>query len=148
MLHVSYKTSPSRPLAALSGAFCLCTLALNRLLPECSSTLSWSQELRLPQTHTHCVPLPWKNKSFITYFISRISTHLQGFYSLFVSKSSIVRQTKQWIYFVIWDFTSPNAASPSTLPLRVWELINHLSSPGAQVTFLKRTLLGTLLVKI
>lgn len=81
MLHVSYKTIPSRPLATLSGAFCLCTIALNCLLPEYSSTLSWSQEWLPPQTHTPCVPLPWETESFITYFISLISTHLQSVFS-------------------------------------------------------------------
>ena len=114
---VSYKTTPSRPLATLSGVLCLCALALNRLLPECSLPLSQSQQLLPPRTRTHCVPLPWENESFITDFISRISTRFQGCFSLFVSKSSIVRQTKQWLYFVIctwWDLTWPRPASPST----------------------------------
>lgn len=133
------------------------------MFPHCSY-LSPPQEVHFflklgvlvsfPRNHTSTVHLlQVRNNPSSLSFTSQISTHLQGYLSLFVSKSSIVKQTKKKRkdLFCNLHFTGPPLPALLYLAHSTCECASSsaiYSSPGAHVTLLKLTLLGTLLVKI
>lgn len=99
--------------------------------------------------HTLCMSYTWELILYHLVYFPRF--YSQGYFSLFVSKSSIVKRTKKWLCFVICpsqDLTSLPSALLSMYNPQVWQRINHLFFSMGACDIPELTLLGALLVKI
>lgn len=86
--------------------------------------------------HTLCMSYTWELILYHLVYFPRF--YSQGYFSLFVSKSSIVKRTKKWLCFVICpsqDLTSLPLLYSACITLKCDSALTICSSRWAHVTF-------------